>query len=99
MLQIHGRRGIFDGLDSATSSARAAFEQWAETPLETRNIVIEAMRETTRRLAEDLSRRAVEETGLGNVKDKMAHWKVVNKEFVDVETFDCIQSDDCPKVQ
>ncbi|HYV45929.1 MAG TPA: hypothetical protein VFA20_13765, partial [Myxococcaceae bacterium] len=68
---IRGRRGIFDDLDSATSAARAAFEQWSETSLETRNVVIEAMRETTRRLAEDLSRRAVEETGLGNVKDKI----------------------------
>ncbi|HZN94386.1 MAG TPA: aldehyde dehydrogenase family protein [Myxococcales bacterium] len=66
-----GRMGIFDDLDAAITAARAAFEQWHETPLQTRNLVIEAMRETTRRLAEDLSRRAVEETGLGNVKDKI----------------------------
>lgn len=66
-----GRRGIFDDLDSATGAARAAFEVWSETSVEVRNQVVEAMRQTTRRLAEDLSRRAVEETGLGNVKDKI----------------------------
>jgi acyl-CoA reductase-like NAD-dependent aldehyde dehydrogenase len=39
--------------------------------LEGRDRVIEAMRETTRRHAEELSQMAVSETGLGNVKDKI----------------------------
>ncbi|HEX9508544.1 MAG TPA: hypothetical protein VF947_09055, partial [Myxococcales bacterium] len=34
----------FADLDSATDAARAAFELWSETPLETRDKVIEAMR-------------------------------------------------------
>ena len=66
-----GRRGIFDDLDSATQAARAAFEAWGDTPLATRDRVIEAMRETTRRLAPELAEMAVQETGLGNVKDKI----------------------------
>lgn len=66
-----GRRGIFDDLDSATDAARAAFEEWHETPVETRDRVIEAMREITRRHAEELSRLAVEETKLGRVEDKI----------------------------
>ena len=68
---IKGRPGVFDDLDSATKAARAAFEQWGDTSLETRNKVIEAMRDCTRRNAESLAHMAVEETGLGNVPDKI----------------------------
>src|SRR5262249_42610108 len=49
----------------------AAFEVWSETPLEVRDRAIEAMREATRKHAEELSQLAVSETGLGNVKDKI----------------------------
>jgi acyl-CoA reductase-like NAD-dependent aldehyde dehydrogenase len=66
-----GKQGIFEDLDSAAEAAQAGFETWSETPLETRDRVIEAMREVTRRHAEELARLAVEETGLGNVKDKV----------------------------
>jgi acyl-CoA reductase-like NAD-dependent aldehyde dehydrogenase len=66
-----GRKGIFDDLDAATTAARAAFEQWESTSVEQRNVVIEAMREVTRRLAPELAERAVQETKLGNVKDKI----------------------------
>jgi len=68
---LKSRPGIFDDLDGATKAARAAFEEWGDAPLETRNRVIEAMRECTRRNAEQLSVMAVEETGLGNVPDKI----------------------------
>jgi acyl-CoA reductase-like NAD-dependent aldehyde dehydrogenase len=66
-----GHRAIFEDLDSAAEAAREAFQIWSETPLETRDRVIEAMRETTRRHAEELAQLAVDETGLGNVKDKI----------------------------
>ncbi|MDX2015339.1 MAG: aldehyde dehydrogenase family protein [Myxococcaceae bacterium] len=65
------RPGIFDDLDSAGAAATRAQQQWVRTPLDTREKVIEAMRETTRRHAEELARMAVDETGLGNVKDKI----------------------------
>jgi acyl-CoA reductase-like NAD-dependent aldehyde dehydrogenase len=68
---LRSRKGIFDDLDTATAAARAAFEEWGDTPLETRDKVIEAMRQVTRKNAESLARMAVEETGLGNVKDKI----------------------------
>src|ERR1700737_1243962 len=64
-------RAIFEDLDSAAEAAREALEIWSETPLETRDRVIEAMRETTRRHAEELAQLALDETGLGNVKDKI----------------------------
>jgi acyl-CoA reductase-like NAD-dependent aldehyde dehydrogenase len=66
------RPGVFDDLDSATAAAQAAQRQWAEVSLETRAKVIEAMREQTRRNVEQLSQMAVDETGLGNFKDKIA---------------------------
>jgi len=68
---ISRRPGIFDDLDSATAAAQAAQRVWAETSLEVRAKVIEAMREVTRRNVEQLSQMAVDETGLGNFKDKI----------------------------
>lgn len=65
------RKGLFDDLDSATEAATAAQEAWDTTPIETRDRVIEAMRETTRRAAEELARMAVDETKLGNAPDKV----------------------------
>lgn len=66
-----GRKGIFDDLDGATGAARVAYERWGETPVAVREKVVEAMREVTRRNAEQLAAMAVEETGLGNFKDKI----------------------------
>jgi acyl-CoA reductase-like NAD-dependent aldehyde dehydrogenase len=70
---IPSRRGtgVFDDLDSATAAAQAAQRAWADTTLEVRGKVIEAMRDVTRRNAEQLASMAVEETGLGNFKDKI----------------------------
>lgn len=68
---VSRRPGIFDDLDSAGAAATRAQQQWVRTSVETREKVIEAMRETTRRHAEELARMAVDETGLGNVKDKI----------------------------
>lgn len=70
---IHTKRpGIFDDFDAAGAAATKAQQQWVRTSVETREKVIEAMRECSRRVAEEISRMAVEETGLGNVKDKIA---------------------------
>lgn len=66
-----GRKGLFDDLDSATAAARKAFEQWSDTSLETREKVIAAMRETTRKNVHELARRAIDETGLGRYEDKI----------------------------
>jgi acyl-CoA reductase-like NAD-dependent aldehyde dehydrogenase len=67
-----GERGIFDDLEAAARAAAESFERWSDVALEDRGRAIEAMREVTRRHADELSRLAVEETGLGNVKDKIA---------------------------
>src|SRR5687768_14961223 len=68
---ITKRPGIHDDLDSAVTAATRAQEQWVRLEVETREKVIEAMRQCTRDHVNDLSRMAVEETKLGNVKDKV----------------------------
>lgn len=68
---ISRRPGVFDDLDSATAAAQRAQEQWVALPVETREKVIEAMRQCTRDHVNELARMAVEETGLGNVPDKI----------------------------
>lgn len=66
-----GRYGVFADLDSAVKAARNAFEQLQGLSLELRGKMIEAMREVTRRNAAELSQRAVEETGMGRIDDKI----------------------------
>lgn len=68
---ISKRPGIFDDLDSAVTAATRAQEQFVRLPVETREKVIEAMRQCTRDHVNELSRMAVEETKLGNVADKI----------------------------
>jgi acyl-CoA reductase-like NAD-dependent aldehyde dehydrogenase len=65
------KEGIYPDVDSAVKAARRAFEVWERTPLEVRDKVVAAMRETTLRHVRELSQYAVEETGLGRVEDKI----------------------------
>jgi len=69
---MRGRKGVFEDIDSAVAAARSAYEtlHW-NTSLEVRDRIIAAMRETTRRHIPELSRRAVDETGLGRYEDKL----------------------------
>lgn len=68
---ITKRPGVFDDLDSATQSAQRAQEQWVRLDIETREKVIEAMRQCCRDNVNELASMAVTETKLGNVKDKI----------------------------
>jgi acyl-CoA reductase-like NAD-dependent aldehyde dehydrogenase len=68
---ISKRPGIFDDFDQAGAAATRAQLEWVRTPVETREKVIEAIRDMSRRVTDEISRMAVEETGLGNVKDKI----------------------------
>ena len=62
---------VFDTVDEAAAAARAAFLDLNETPLETRNAMIAAVRRVVAESAEDLAQLAVRETGLGRVEDKI----------------------------
>jgi len=66
-----GRLGIFPDVDSAVAAARVSYERIREIPLETRARAVQAMRDVTLSHLEELSRMAVEETGLGRVGDKI----------------------------
>jgi propionaldehyde dehydrogenase len=66
-----GGAGIFSDMDAAVASAAAAQKELMALPLDTRRTVIDAMRRCVLVNNEALCREAVEETGLGNVRDKM----------------------------
>ena len=63
--------GIFGDPESAVKAATEAYHRVKDTPIEVRKKAVEAMREVGRRLAPEISRMAVEETGLGRVDDKI----------------------------
>ncbi len=68
---VRGHAGVYDDVDQAVAAARRAHEEIVEKPLALRAKILEAMRERTRKLAPDLAREAVAETGLGRVEDKI----------------------------
>ncbi len=65
------RPGIFRDLDAAVNAANRAQKELVAMPLGQRKLIVDAMRRTVLDNNEALSREAVEETGLGNVGDKM----------------------------
>lgn len=65
--------GIYDTIDQAVGDARQAHQELVhQRTMEDRNRIIEAMRQVTRDLAPELAQRAVDETDLGRVEDKIA---------------------------
>jgi acyl-CoA reductase-like NAD-dependent aldehyde dehydrogenase len=66
-----GKNGLFDTVDDAVNAARTAYEQMHKTPVHVRARAIDNMRQVTLKNLEEMSRRAVEETGLGRVADKI----------------------------
>ncbi len=70
-------RGVFSDLDSAVSSAQRAFQSYQGMGLKGRFAVIAAMRERAHREVENISRMAVEETGLGRYDQKLIKNRLV----------------------
>ena len=67
-------------LDQAVAAAKAAQPIWVSLPMETKKEIISNIRATLRRHVEELSRLAVEETGLGRYEDKLSkNLLVINK--------------------
>lgn len=66
-----GKNGLFDTVDDAVAAARQAYQQLHKTPVHVRARAIDNMRQVTLKNLEEMSRRAVEETGLGRVADKI----------------------------
>jgi len=63
--------GIHDDLDQAVAAAGRAFEIWREVKVETRAKCIAAIRKVCLDHVEEIARKAVDETGLGRVDDKV----------------------------
>lgn len=66
-----GSGGAFDSVDSATDAALKAHLDLVDTSLETRKKIISAMRQVSVEHLEEISRLAVDETGLGRYEDKI----------------------------
>lgn len=64
--------GVFADLDSAVAAAFVAQKQLVNMGIAKRNQIIASMRQTLRDHTEDLSRAALNETGLGRLEDKIA---------------------------
>lgn len=82
----------FATLDEAVAAARAAQPAWAALSMEKRKEIIARMRSALRKSVEELSRLAVEETGLGRYEDKLSkNLLVINKtpgpEYLDASAF------------
>lgn len=64
-------RGCFPDIDSAIDAARKAFIEYKDVPVEQRKRIISAIRKICLENLDELSRLAVEETGLGRFEDKL----------------------------
>jgi acyl-CoA reductase-like NAD-dependent aldehyde dehydrogenase len=69
--QAEGSRGCFPGIDSAIAAARQAFLDYKSVPVEQRKRIISAIREICLQHVQEISKIAVEETGLGRYEDKL----------------------------
>jgi acyl-CoA reductase-like NAD-dependent aldehyde dehydrogenase len=87
-------RGTFGDIDSAVEAAAIAQRELAGLPLDLRCRLIEAMRATVLGANESLSREAVTETGLGNVRDKKAKNSLAARKTPGVEDVEPIAYSD-----
>jgi acyl-CoA reductase-like NAD-dependent aldehyde dehydrogenase len=70
----------YSDLDSAVAAAKSAQPKWAALPVEKRKEIISKIREALRAQVKELSKMAVEETGLGRYEDKISkNLLVINK--------------------
>ena len=75
-----GAEHLCPDLDTAVSVAKQAQARLVSLPMETRKEIIAKVREALRRHVDELSRLAVEETGLGRYEDKVSkNLLVINK--------------------
>ena len=72
-----GTNGVYADAEQAAQAARRAFEANEKTPVAVRARMVEAMRRAVLANNAQLSRYAVEETGLGRYEDKLAKNQLV----------------------
>jgi acyl-CoA reductase-like NAD-dependent aldehyde dehydrogenase len=72
-----GGRGVHPTVDAAVKAAQRAYKALHDVSLADRERYIAALRRTTLEVLEDISRMAIEETGLGRYEDKLAKNRLV----------------------
>ncbi len=72
---IRGRDGVFERMEDAINASKRAFEEFAKFSIRDRERLIDILRLTTRDHAEEFSKMTFEETGMGNVRDKILKHK------------------------
>ncbi len=72
-----GKNGMFEEMDHAVQAARDAYDQMHQQPVHVRQRAIENMRRWTLQNLEEMAKRAVEETGLGRIADKIEKNRLV----------------------
>lgn len=77
--------GVFANIDSATEAAKKAQSELMELSLDLRKSIIRNIRLKMLEHAEELSRRAIEETGLGRFEDKVIKNRLVAEKTPGVE--------------
>ncbi|MEE8479149.1 MAG: aldehyde dehydrogenase family protein [Candidatus Neomarinimicrobiota bacterium] len=80
--------GVFADINSATRAAKKAQLELVELSLKLRNRIIRSIRIKMLEHAEDLAQRAVEETGLGRIEDKIIKNKLVTEKTPGTEVLE-----------
>ncbi len=80
-----GDHGIFETIEDAVHSARQAYRQWRQVPLENRRSIIEAIRQVGKNSAEELAEMAKKETGFGRSDCKANKNRLVSEKTPGVE--------------
>ena len=71
-----GDGGVFPTIDAAVQAATRAQQQLVAMTLEKRKAIVESFRRTAHEHAEEFSRRALAETGMGRFEDKILKHQV-----------------------
>jgi propionaldehyde dehydrogenase len=85
-----GAGGVFQAVDAAVEAATRAQKELVQRSLEERKKIIEIIRQVTRDNAEEFSRRALAETGMGRFEDKIKKHLVAANTTPGVEDLEAI---------
>ena len=79
---------MFANIDSATEAAKKAHLELMVLPLKMRNRIVRSIRIKMLEHAEDLAKRAFEETGFGRIEDKILKNKLVTEKTPGTEVLE-----------
>jgi acyl-CoA reductase-like NAD-dependent aldehyde dehydrogenase len=85
-----GDHGVFADVDAAVAAAARAHTELLGQSLEKRKAIIESVRQVARDHAEEFSRRALEETGIGRIEDKILKHNVAADTTPGVEDLEAV---------